>query len=311
MAKMIVTTTEAGLSLEDFLQQRVAAAPAAYLRKLVKDGKICRSEDTAGALVAGEHIILPDSRRLVDLLTLSEKMSVTVLYESEHLLILDKPSGLATHAGQGHEEDNLTARVAGLLHRRGEPFVAAPIQRLDRETSGVVLFGKGKKSCSVLGKMMMNAPVKKTYLALVKGNLTTAGTITTEIPAKGKSKTAVTSYLVLAANDSASLLQIELKTGRQHQIRRQFQQIGHPLFGDRRYCGPCPDNLPRLFLHCRQLAFDDPFTNTPVKITSPVPQNLRTFLEDLNVELHRCNRHFGVEGNYPCVSLNLNKDVIQ
>lgn len=279
MAEMIVTTIEAGLSLEVFLQQRLAAAPVAYLRKLVKDGKICRSEDTAVALVAGEKIILPDSQRLHDLLAQSEKMFLTILHETEQLLILDKPSGLATHAGQGHEEDNLTARVASLLQRRGEHFMAAPIQRLDRETSGVVLFGKGKKNCSILGTMMMTAAVTKIYLALVQGKIPTDGTLTTEISAKGKTKTAVTSYQVLAANDSASLLQIELGTGRQHQIRRQFQQIGHPLYGDRRYPGPCPENLSRLFLHCRQLAFVDPFSDIPLRVSSPPAQELVTFLQ--------------------------------
>ncbi len=273
MPEMIVASTETGLSPVKFLQQRIPAAPVAYIRKLLKDGKIRRNKMDA-VLTAGEHILLPDSRRLADLLAQSAKMSVDILFESDQLLILDKPSGLATHAGQGHDEDNLTARVAGLLQRRGEHFMAAPIQRLDRETSGVVLFGKGKKSCSVLGTMMMTAAVTKIYLALVKGKITTDGTLTDEIPAKGKIKTAVTSYRVLAANDSASLLQIELGTGRQHQIRRQFQQMGHPLYGDRRYPGPCPENLSRLFLHCHQLAFVDPFTNTPLTIMSPLPQDL-------------------------------------
>ncbi len=279
MPEMIVTTSEAGLSLENFLQQRLAAAPGAYLRKLIKDGKIHRSKEMDGKLTEGEHILLPDSRRLVDLLAQSEKLALTILYETEQLLILDKPSGLATHAGQGHDEDNLTVRVADLLKRRGENFMAAPIQRLDRETSGVVLFGKGKKNCSVLGKMMMNAPVRKTYLTLVKGKVTTDGTLTDEIPAKGKTKTAVTSYQVLAAAESASLLQIELGTGRQHQIRRQCQQFGHPLFGDRRYGGPCPDNLQRLFLHCQQIAFLDPFTDTPLVVTSSLPRDLAAFLD--------------------------------
>lgn len=279
MPEMIVTTTEAGLSLESFLLQRLVAAPAAYLRKLIKDGKIRRSKDLDSLMAAGERILLPDSQRLADLLAQSEKLALTILCETEYFLILDKPACLATHAGQGHDEDNLTARVADLLKRRGEHFMAAPIQRLDRETSGAVLFGKGKKSCSMLGKMMMNAPVGKTYLALVNGKITTDGTLIDDIPAKGKTKTAITSYQVLVTNDNASLLQIDLKTGRQHQIRRQFQQLGHPLFGDRRYGGPCPDNLLRLFLHCQQLAFLDPFTGTPLVVTSSLPQDLAAFLD--------------------------------
>jgi len=278
MPEMIVTTTESGLSFEQFLQLRLSAAPVAYLRKLIKDGKIRRSNDMDAALTVGERIILPDSSRLADLLDQSEKLSVDILYESDQLLIINKPYGLATHAGQEHENDNLTVRVAGLLSRRGEHFMVAPIQRLDRETSGVVLFGKGKKSCSVLGKMMMTRPVVKTYLALVKGKIAAGSTLTDEIPAKGKIKTAVTSYQVLVANDSASLLQVKLETGRQHQIRRQFQRHGHPLFGDRRYGGPCPDNLSRLFLHCQQIAFVDPFTDIPLIVESSLPQDLKAFL---------------------------------
>ena len=280
--ELSVSPADTGLTVAAFLQQRIPAAPVAYLRKLLKDGKICRFDDVVQGgelLAAGDCILLPDSRRLVDLLEQSDKMAVEILYESDQLLIVDKPSGLATHAGQGHEQDNLTARVEGLLRRRGKSFMAAPIQRLDRETSGVVLFGKGKKNCSVLGTMMMTAAVTKIYLALVKGTIVTDGTLTDEIPAKGKIKTAVTSYQVLAANDKASLLQIDLKTGRRHQIRRQFHQLGHPLFGDRRYRGPCPAALHRLFLHCHQIAFVDPFTNARLSITSPFPGELRNFLD--------------------------------
>lgn len=118
MPEMIVASTETGLSLEIFLQQRMPAAPVAYLRKLLKDGKIRRSNDMDAALTAGERILLPDSRRLVALLAQSDKLALTILYENDHLLIVDKPSGLATHAGKGHEQDNLTLRVEALLNHR-------------------------------------------------------------------------------------------------------------------------------------------------------------------------------------------------
>ncbi|MFO7766481.1 MAG: RluA family pseudouridine synthase [Pelovirga sp.] len=279
--ELFVSPADTGLSVAAYLQQQLPAAPEAYLRKLLNDGKVRRLDQVVrgGELLSeGEQIILPDSRRLADLIEQSSKISVEILYESEHLLIVDKPSGLATHAGQGHGEDNLTVRVADLLKRRGDHFMTAPIQRLDRETSGAVLFGKGKKSCSVLGTMMMTATVTKTYLALVQGKLSGNGTLTDEIPAKGKMKTAVTSYQVLATNVKASLLQITLGTGRQHQIRRQFQLIGHPLYGDRRYRGPCPAALRRLFLHCDKIDFVDPFTSRALGVTSPLPPELKAYL---------------------------------
>lgn len=282
MADIIVATGEAGLTLEAFLQQRILAAPPSYLRKLLSSGRICCGNDPVRKdriLTAGDIIHLPDSRRLLDLLNQTEKMSVRILYESDQLLLVNKPAGLATHAGQGHEEDNLTARVAGLLRHRGEHFMVAPVQRLDRDTSGVVLFGKGKKNCSVLGTMMMTTAVTKIYLALVAGHVSTDGTLIGEIAAKGKMKTAITHYRVLTATDKASLLQIELGTGRQHQIRRQFAQIGHPLYGDRRFGGPRCTGLARLFLHCCRIAFNDPFTNETLSVMSQLPEELQAYLD--------------------------------
>lgn len=281
MAEFHVKDSEAGISLEQFLLHQLPLAPAGYLRQLLKSGKIRNSEGPLSAtrvLQPGDHIHLPDSARLNDLLEAAKQPQLVVLYESPQLLIVDKPAGLATHAGQGHQQQNLTALVAAFLKKRGDHYMAAPIQRLDRDTSGVVLFGKGKKSCSVLGKMMMNAPVGKNYLALVAGRVRGEGTLTAEIPAKGKYKTAVTSYQSLQDTTAASLLRITLLTGRQHQIRRQFQQIGHPLFGDRRYGGPCPDGLQRLFLHCEQISFTDPFTEHPLSISTPLPTTLTAFL---------------------------------
>lgn len=287
MPELIVTTTEAGLSVETFLQQRIPSAPLAYLRKLLKDGKIRRTSDVIVAdtlLAAGEHIMLPDSRRLADLLEQSERISIAILCETDHLLIVDKPAGLATHAGQGHQQDNLTARVAGLLKHRGQTFMAAPIQRLDLETSGPVLFGKGKKSCSLLGQMMMTEKVEKTYLALVSGHTDDNGILVSEIPAKGKTKTAETAYQTVERSADATLLRIELRTGRQHQIRLQFSKNGHPLFGDRRYNGPCPEKLHRLFLHCTGLSFVDPFTEQPLTVSSPLPTELSEFLDNMGFQ---------------------------
>lgn len=288
MPELIVTTAEAGMSLDVFLQQRIQAAPVAYLHKLLKDGKIRRTNSTITPntlLAAGERIILPDSRRLIELLQQSETFALSILHETRQLLIVDKPAGLATHAGKGHEQENLTARVEALLKRRGETFMVAPIQRLDLETSGPVLFGKGKKSCSALGTMMMNEQVSKTYLALVSGKLADSGVLVSEIPAKGKIKSAETAYQVLDSTAAASLLRIELRTGRQHQIRRQFSNNGHPLFGDQRYRGPDSKDMSRLFLHCYRLAFVDPFSGQQLDIRSQLPPDLLTCLTTMGIVL--------------------------
>ncbi len=289
MPEFIVTEEEAGLPIEQFLQQRIPAAPESYLRQLVKKGKVknaVQSIKGGDCTVANECIQLPDSSRLLDLLANRQapQPQLDILYETREILIVNKPARLAIHNGKGHERDNLTDRIGAFLTARGDHFQFAPIHRLDLETSGPVLFGKGKKSCSVLGQLFMQGEVTKSYLALVAGKMVGRGALLSDIPAKGKLKTAETSYQTLVSNDSASLLEIQLVTGRQHQIRRQLAAAGHPLFGDHRYHGPCSGKLSRLFLHCRRLAFTDPFNNQQIDINCPLPIDLNRFLPLLGIE---------------------------
>lgn len=288
MPEFIVTEEETDLTVQLFLQQHIPVAPAGYLRQLFKKGKITRANKIVAAddcLSAGDKIALPNSSRIQELLFAPQnsRPKLDILYESREILIVNKPAGLAIHKGKGHERDNLTDQVMTFLADRGDKFQVAPVQRLDLETSGPVLFGKGKKSCAELGKLFMQGEVSKTYLALVTGKLLGRGELLSDIPAKGKLKTARTSYQTLVSNDTVSLLEIQLHTGRQHQIRRQLADAGHPLYGDRRYKGPCPRKLPRLFLHCRQLAFIDPFSQQRIEVDCPLPKDLSRFLPQLGI----------------------------
>ncbi len=288
MPEFIVTEEETDLTVQLFLQQHIPVAPAGYLRQLFKKGKITRANEIVAAddcLSAGDKIALPNSSRIQELLFAPQnsRPKLDILYESREILIVNKPAGLAIHKGKGHERDNLTDQVMTFLADRGDKFQVAPVQRLDLETSGPVLFGKGKKSCAELGKLFMQGEVSKTYLALVTGKLLGRGELLSDIPAKGKLKIARTSYQTLVSNDTVSLLEIQLHTGRQHQIRRQLADAGHPLYGDRRYKGPCPRKLPRLFLHCRQLAFIDPFSQQRIEVDCPLPKDLSRFLPQLGI----------------------------
>ncbi len=289
MPDFIVSTDEASLTAKDFLHQHIPAAPLGYLRQLFKKGKVRIADKTIGAddsLTAGIKITLPDSSRLQELLHAPSepRPKLEILYESREILVVNKPAGLAIHKGKGHERDNLTDRVTALMAERGDKFQVAPVQRLDLETSGPVLFGKGKKGCAELGKLFMQGDVTKTYLALVNGKLLGRGDLISQIPAKGKLKEARTSYQTLVSSEAASLLEIHLYTGRQHQIRRQLADAGHPLYGDRRYKGPCPRKLYRLFLHCKKLAFSDPFSKQSINIECPLPKDLSRVLPQLGLD---------------------------
>ncbi len=266
-----------------FLQRQIPAAPLSYLKLLLKKGKVRGAQGPLSAddlLQPGDVLQVPESGRLRELLAApkSTTQQLQLLYESREILVVDKPAGLAVHASQGHETDNLTARVEALLRQRGLSFKVAPVHRLDLETSGPLLFGKGKQACARLGQLFMQQQVEKCYLALVAGRTPGSGLLHSQLTAKGKLKQARTGYRALQRNATASLLELQLQTGRQHQIRRQLAELGHPLFGDRRYRGPCPPQLPRMFLHCCRLSFVDPFSGAPVSVNSPLPEELQNFL---------------------------------
>ncbi|PLX84562.1 MAG: hypothetical protein C0617_07445 [Desulfuromonas sp.] len=289
MITLSVESSETALSALEFLQRRIPAAPKAYLRQLLKKGKVLGAGgrlDEGDRLCSGDEVRLPDSGRLRELLgaPTAAAPGVAVLFESREILVADKPAGVAVHASAGHEEDNLTARVEALLAVRGERYSVAPVHRLDLETSGPILFGKGKKACGELGKVFMRQEVEKAYLALASGRTPGSGVLCSKVPSKGMSKEAMTAFKALARVEAASLLELSLYTGRQHQIRRQLADLGHPVFGDRRYGGPCPPELPRLFLHCRRLAFADPFSGASLAVESPLPDDLAGFLPTCGIE---------------------------
>ena len=287
-AELLALTVQKGeehLPFLVLLQRRIPLAPVSYLRQLLRQGKITRRGEILTAeirLPVGAIVQLPESKRLRDLLAMT---TLQILFETRDLLIVAKPPGLAVHASEGHEADNLTARCQELLKQRGERFSIAPVHRLDLETSGPLLFGKGKAACSALGKLFMDDQVEKCYLALVRGEMSGEKSLEGLVPAKGKLKSARTDVRTLASNGTVTLLEIRLHSGRQHQIRRQLAEIGHPLLGDKRYGGPYPSDLPRLFLHCHRLAFLDPCSGKKIDCEVPLPADLAGFLEHCGMTL--------------------------
>jgi len=290
MPIFIVEQDHTALNVLSYLRLKIPAAPPAYLKQLLKKGKVLGPDGPLGGdelVRAGDSIRLPESGRLQELLTRQpvNRQPLQVLYETREILVVDKPAGLAVHSSLGHEQDNLTERVAALLAERGQRFSVAPVHRLDLETSGPVLFGKGKKACGQLGQLFIRQEVEKYYLALVAGKTAGSGELISALTAKGKEKAARSDFRALARDTQCSLLELRLHTGRQHQIRRQLAALGHPLFGDSRYRGPCPPDLPRMFLHCCRLAFIDPFNGAPIEIEAPLPEELATALLKRGISL--------------------------
>lgn len=284
MLEYRIRNSDAGLTCLQYLSLRIPAAPPAYLRQLLRKGKIRVDGESAAAdapLEAGTVLALPQSARLQELAAEAAPMLIDILYEDDLMLVVDKPSGLAVHRSKGHERDNLLERVRRRGQALGQNFQIAPVHRLDAETSGPVLFGKGRQAVSALGKMFMAGGVEKSYLALVKGDLPDRGRLETPVPAKGRLKDAATRYRVRRRLGRYLLLELHLESGRTHQIRRQLADRGLPPAGDRRYRGPAVDGLQRLFLHCERLGFRSPFSGKPFVVESPLPPQLADTLHAL------------------------------
>lgn len=282
-----VLSTDVNNPLE-FLANRLPRAPRSYLRQLLRKGRVRREDgplDESDSLRPGERVFLPESARLRQLLALPPVPAI--LYETREMLIVEKPAGLAVHGSKGHEEDHLLGRIQALLHERRISYSVAPVHRLDLETSGPILFAKGRQAAGRLGQLFMDGAAHKSYLALVAGELAGAGRLESPVRAKGKLKAAATDYRTLSGTGDFTLVELELLSGRTHQIRQQLAAVGHPLAGDRRYGGPTPPTLKRLFLHCRQLALPDPFGGPDVLVESSLPEELTRFLNELGVKAPR------------------------
>lgn len=284
MTEWQINIREAGLPLPEAITLRVPSVPIGFARQLCRKRRV-EVNDVPGnvdrTVQYGEHLLIKSSSRWLELLELSPVHPARILYEDTECLVIEKPSGLAVHNAQGHN-DNLKCRLQGFLHLRREMFQVAPVHRLDAGTSGAILFGKGKKATGQLGQELMAGVMSKRYLALVQGVVVETGELTTPIRAKGSMKPALTRFRPIGNNRRATLLELELVTGRRHQIRQQLSEAGWPIIGDNRYHYRSIVAAKRLLLHCRFLGFLNPVSGHRIEIDSPLPSDFVAELQRLD-----------------------------
>ncbi|MBA4535604.1 RluA family pseudouridine synthase [Bacillus aquiflavi] len=205
---------------------------------------------------------------------------IEVLYEDDHLLILNKPAGMDTHPNELKQTNTLANAAAYYLQAKGELRNVRHVHRLDRNTSGAILFAKHTFSGALLDKLLEEQKITRTYVALVHGMMQQKrGTINNPIgrdrhhPTRRRvsrtGQAAITKYKVIEtyADKEMTLIQCELLTGRTHQIRVHLSHIGHPLAGDQLYGGK--NIFPRQALHSLKLTFLHPFTKEEVICHAP------------------------------------------
>lgn len=295
LARLTISPDDAGQRLDRFLRK---VLPGVSL------GQIYRAVRRADARVNGVRVAVAHRLQLGDVVELGPALGFVtassplvavnpdgtapvpdVVYRDDDLLVVDKPAALAVHPGTGIRE-HLVGRVhAWLGQGRGHSFRIAPAHRLDRDTSGLVVFGLSARGLRGFTESLRTGGVTKTYLALVHGTAPEQGEICLALlrevdrPVGARMRVAasgveaLTRFRRLGQRGERSLLAVELVTGRTHQIRAHLAALGHAIVGDRRY-GKV-DGEARLHLHAWRLCCAHPITGARMDLEAPPPAALR------------------------------------
>jgi len=238
----------------------------------------------------------------------AEQIPLDVLYEDQDVIAINKPAGMMVHAGAGNSRGTLVNALLGRgqsLSQGGDPLRPGIVHRLDKETSGIVLVAKNDAAHAKLSEAFRERSVQKTYVALVQGVLA-EGRGRIELPiardpvrrnrmtakraaSLPNAREARTDWRVLRRINSTTLVEVQLHTGRTHQIRVHFSALRHPVVGDTLYGASGQlhvgrSSLPALgrnFLHAAKLGFEQPRTGQPIRLTAPLPAELRAYLAKL------------------------------
>ena len=286
--ELTVPAEAAGERLDRFIADHVgsrAAAERAIEAGVLVDG---RARPKSYRLEGGETLELA-----VQAPVLPEPILVAprIVWEDEHLAVVDKPAGLVVHPGAGRASGTLVDALAGML-AGGDPERPGIVHRLDRDTSGLMVVARSEEAHRRLSDLVRTRDIERTYLALVRGRpASRSGRIEAPIgrdrddPVRVSLDTdsprdAVTHFEIERLLPGHALLRIRLETGRMHQIRVHLAAIDLPVVGDAVY-GVADPSLGRQFLHAAGLAFTHPFTDQPLELESPLPPELQGYLDAL------------------------------
>lgn len=297
----IVPAAQSGRRLDIFLASQLPSFSRSQVQALLKDGRVT-PQFPVKALKAGMTVLegqafqvsIPPSQK-TDLA--AQAIPLDIIFEDDHLLVINKPAGLVVHPGAGNPDHTLiNALVAHCPDIVGVGGVRRPglVHRLDKDTSGLLVAAKTDAAYQSLVKQLRYRQVSREYLGIVKGELEGRGKVDAPIgrhssarkkmavrPEAGKG--AVTRFSVLQSNEKAGLLHLKLETGRTHQIRVHLQYIHHPILGDGVY-GGTSELAARPMLHAFRLAFRHPQTGGAKSFFAAPPKDFEGCLSTMGLE---------------------------
>ena len=339
--KLLVAENDAGERLDRYLAAQLPELSRTRIQELVEAGLVLADgKPTKGAhsLRSGQQISV-DAQARPPMRAEPESIPLDILYEDDDVIAVNKAAGMTVHAGAGNTRGTLVNALLGrgqVLSKGGDPLRPGIVHRLDKDTSGVILVAKNDFAHAKIAESFQQRSVKKTYIALVEGLLKekqgriefaigrdlhrrTRMAVHLEKPGSslrrsslrvsdsvGNARQARTDWRTLLEVDETTLVEVQLHTGRTHQIRVHFSAIGHPVVGDTLYgaasqirvgagTGRAASNkreeiampvLGRNFLHAARLGFSQPRTNAWLELRAPLPSELREFVHNLSLAAH-------------------------
>ena len=266
-----------GMTVKDFARRELGFSAKMLTKQkqqengILKNGVPCRTVDliSAGDVLA---FSLPEEEVRYPI----EPVPLSILWETEDYLAVDKPCGMPIHPSPGHDRDSLLNAVAYYYESTGQRHLFRPLYRLDRDTSGIVILGKHRAAVS-------SATIEKRYFAVCEGTL--SGSDTVDVPidlapgskilrACGSGERAVTHWKAVTASTDHTLLNLKLDTGRTHQIRAHMAYLHHPLAGDDLY-GGSREHISRQALHCGWISLKNPALSLAIELFSEFPPDIR------------------------------------
>ena len=283
-----ISSGEEGRKLGDFLREKGYSRQLLRQLKETENGLLRNGQPTfmTIALKNGDRIRV----RLLEKAEGSEAimpapLPFEIVYEDEDLLVVNKPANMPIHPSFQNHGNTLADALTWHYQQHGEDFVYRCINRLDRDTTGLLIVAKHLLSASILSDMVGKREIHREYLAIVKGIPPENGTISAPISRKKGSailrevnfetgEPAVTHFARLEIRNGLSLVSLKLETGRTHQIRVHMGYIGCPLIGDYLYYPEC-SRISRQALHSHRLSFLHPITGKALSFTAPLPEDMK------------------------------------
>lgn len=292
--KWIIDEEYAGMTIRHFLREVGGLSRRILIAAKSEEGNILvngKEETVRKRLEKGDtlEVMLPPAP--VSKWLVPENIDLSIVYEDDAVLVLDKEAGMPTLPSPLYKSGTVANGLLAYYEQIGNPHTIHIVTRLDKDTSGLMLIAKNRLSHSLLAKNQERFEIRRKYLAIVEGKISEEkGEIDAPIGRKANSiverevtetgKSAKTLYKVIERFADHTLLDVELKTGRTHQIRVHFSHIGHPLLGDDLYGGKW-DLLKRQALHCHELVFVHPFTGEVHRLQSDLPPDMEQVVRNM------------------------------